>query len=212
MKKLLALLLASIMVFLLFGCSSNDDDDKDKKTNDKGSVTLSRGEVDDDVYVNDFLGFTFNKPSSWVFYTDEQIASAVQSSSSLLKVDLEEALEKSGSVFDMMVVDSVTNSNINVGYENLSKTLSKDTTVEQYIDALKSQLSSMTYMTVDFPDEYDTVKLGDSEFTRVVCHTSTYGVEMTQIYYLRKVDKYMCFVIATITSGYSVSSIEAMFE
>ena len=38
------------------------------------------------------------------------------------------------------------------------------------------------------------------------------GVEMTQVYYLRKVDGYMTFVIVTITSGYTVADIEAMFN
>ena len=67
-------------------------------------------------------------------------------------------------------------------------------------------------MTVTFPDTYETATLGKTEFTKVVCSTSTQGVTMTQIYYLKKVDVYMTFIIVTIPSGYTASQIEAMFK
>ena len=112
----------------------------------------------------------------------------------------------------MMVIDSLTRSNINVGYENLSKTFSSNITVEQYIEAFKQQLSSVSGMTVTFPDSVDSVKLGGWEYSRLVCDVSVAGVNMTQVYYLRKVEGYMCFVIVTIVSGYTVAQIEAMFN
>jgi hypothetical protein len=90
--------------------------------------------------------------------------------------------------------------------------MSTNITVEQYIAAVKKQLESVTEMTVTFPDTYDTVKLGETEFTRVVCSTTASGVNMTQVYYLRKMDGYMGFVIATIVKDYTVADIEAMFK
>ena len=61
-------------------------------------------------------------------------------------------------------------------------------------------------------DEIEKVKLGETEFTKLVCDTAVSGMNMTQVYYLRKVDGYMTFVIVTITSGYTVADIEAMFS
>ena len=68
-------------------------------------------------------------------------------------------------------------------------------------------------MTVEFPDEYDEVTLGEVEFTRVVCTTTMYSVEMQQIYYLHKVDKYMVFITVTIPSSapYTMADVEDMF-
>ena len=112
----------------------------------------------------------------------------------------------------MMVVDSITRTNINVGYENLSKTLSTNITVKQYVEALKAQFTNVSGMTVNFPDTLESAKLGNTEFTKVVCTATTQGVSMNQVYYLRKVDGYMCYVIVTIPSGYTVEQIEAMFK
>ena len=63
-----------------------------------------------------------------------------------------------------------------------------------------------------FPDTYETVKLGDVEFTRIVCTTKIQATTMKQVYYLHKEGTYMCNVIVTIPSGYTVEQIEAMFE
>ena len=112
----------------------------------------------------------------------------------------------------MMVVDTKTRTNINVGYENLKKTMSSNITMEQYVDALKDQLANVTGMTVSFRDGLETVKLGNTEFTKCICDTTLNGVNMTQVYYLRKSDGYMAYIIATITSGYTVADIEALFS
>lgn len=197
MKKFLALLLAIVMLGALVSC---------------GGAELTRGVVEGDVYKNESLGLNFNKPSSWVYSTDEEIAESMGAAADILGGDLKEALEKNPTIYDMMVVDSLTRTNINVGFENLSKTLSSNITVEQYIDSLKGQLSQVTEMTVTFHDEIEKVKLGETEFTKFVCDTKMSGVKMTQVYYLRKIDNYMAFVIVTITRGYTVSDIEAMFS
>ena len=198
MKRIISLLLALSMVFLFVGCQN---------------PAPTRGTIDEDVYKNDFLKFEFTKPASWVYYTDEEIAKAINASADVFNDEnLKEALKNNPTVYDMMVVDSITRTNINIGYENLSKSFSRNITVEQYIEALKEQFGKINEMNVIFPDEYTKAKLGETEFTRVVCKTVAGGMYMTQVYYLRKTDNYMCFVIATVTNDYTVSEIEAMFK
>lgn len=175
---------------------------------------LGRGTTEGDIYTNSYLGFTFTKPESWIYSTDEEIASLFNvAAENLLGDKFKEALDKTLSLYDMMVVDSASRSNINVVYENLEKSLSTNITVNQYIEALKRQLTNISTMTVTFSDQYATVKLGMSEFTRVVCETKSAGVTMTQVYYLRKVDKYMAAVIVTIVGdSYTIGQIEGMFK
>ena len=115
-------------------------------------------------------------------------------------------------IYDMMVVDTLSGANVNVTYENLAKSLATNITIEQYIASLKEQVKNIPSITVVFPDKYDTVKLGDSEFTRVACTTTMYGITMKQVYYLRKVDKYMAVVVVTAQGSYSMADIEAMFS
>ena len=202
MKKTVALLLALVTVFLLVGCNSGR----------AGKAELSRGTIEGNVYKNDYLGFQFTKPDSWVYSTDEEIAAVTNMGAELLGENFKEALENNPSIYDMMVVDSITRNNINIGYENLSKTLSSNITEEQYVEALKRQFENISAISITFPDTYDTVKLGENEFTRVICSATSYGVEMTQVYYLHKIDGYMAFIIVTIQDGDTVADIEAMFK
>lgn len=200
MKKLMSLTLAVITVLMLVSCGS-------------AKPEISRGVIEGDVYKSEYIGIEFTKPKSWIYSTDEEIAAALDMGAELLEEEkFKDSLENTNTVYDMMVKDSLTGTNINVGVENLARTLSTNATEEQYLDAAKNQLSQISSMQVTFPDEYDVVKLGDTEFTRAICKTKVQGISMTQVYYVRKIDGYMSFVIATITKGYTVEDIEAMFK
>ena len=225
MKKWLSLTLAIVMVLMLVACGTDTTDGDivtegpvvtepaDIENNKEEKVELSRGKIDGDVYTNEFLGFEFTKPDSWMYYSDEEVAALMNlTADEVFGVKFNDALENNVVVYDMMVIDTLTGSNFNVGYENLSKTFNTNITVEQYVAALEKQLGSVSAMTVTFPDTYESVKLGNTEFTKVVCSVEAQGINMTQVYYLHKTDGYMCFVIVTIPSGYTVSEIEAMFK
>jgi hypothetical protein len=200
MKKILALALALIMLSAFVGCNVP-------------RVEISRGTIDGSVYKNEVLDFEFTKPSSWVYYTDEEIAATMNFAvDNLLDDKFQNALENNSVVYDMMVVDSITRTNISVGYENLGKTSWTNMTEKQYIEALKNQLSSVSSMNVTFTDEIETVKLGNTEFTKCVCTNRVSGVSMTQVYYLRNIGGYMAMVIVTIPRGYTVAKIEGMFK
>ena len=219
MKKIVTLCLALILGLLLVACNTPPENviPPENVTPPENETTpkpeLSRGTVENGVYQNEFLGVSFNKPELWVYSTEEEIASLMNLvADNLLNENLKETLENNPSIIDMMAVDPVSRSNLNITYENLAKTLATNITVEQYIEAFKQQMSGMVGMTVTFTGEPETVKLGNVEFTRLLCDTTTNGVQMKQAIYLRKVDSYMISVSATIVSGYTVAEIEAMFE
>ena len=114
MKKFLALLLAIVMVAMLVGCVTDAPN--------KQNVEISRGKIVADVYKNEYLGFEFTKPASWVYSTDEEIAAAMNLAvDKLLGDNYKEALENNPAIYDMMVVDTITRTNINIVYENLKK-------------------------------------------------------------------------------------------
>ena len=212
MKKILALALALIMALLLISC--NFDFNKGvQPDNGKKEAELSRGTIEGDVYTSEYLGVSFTKPESWIYSTDEEIAAAMNLGvDAFFDENFKNALENNPSIYDMMVVDSITRSNINIGFENLSKTFSTNITVEQYVQSIKKQLSNASGVTVTFPETFETVKLGKTEFTKVVCTVTVQGISMEQVYYLNKADKYMRFIIVTIPRGYTSEQIEAMFH
>lgn len=227
MKKALSLLLATLLCFaavLFAGCDTNVPE-ATETTGSTEQTTLpetesetvkaeaSKGTTDGNVYKNEFLGFEFTKPTSWVYSTDEEIAAAMNIAvDQILGENFKQALENNPVVYDMMVVDSMTGTNISVIYENLEKSFMTNITEEQYIELVKQQLASVSGMTVSFPDQLEKAKLGKTEFTKCVCSTTANGMTFTQIYYLYNVDGYMVSITATIPSGYTVADIEAMFK
>lgn len=240
MKKILSLLLTTLLIFSLAACSSDSDADsyvssavEPASSNEESSSTtaepssapstvddsfvqikkLTRGTIEGNVYTNDYLDFTFTKPDSWVYYSDEEIATLLSFSIELFTTDnFAESLENNMLLYDMMVYDPVTMSNLSVSYENLSKTVGFVITEEQYIEALKIQLANYSTMNVTFSDEIETVQIGNQEYKRVICTTVANNVTMTQVYYLSVVDKYMSLLTLTLTDGSELANVEAMFQ
>ncbi|MBE6646376.1 MAG: hypothetical protein E7611_01890 [Ruminococcaceae bacterium] len=235
MKKWLALTLAIIMVLSVVACDTDKSRDEKKPEKDKieenkteenkteenkteenkteEKVEISRGKIKGDVYTNEFLGIEFTKPDSWVYATDEEIAEKINVAVDwLLGEQFKEALENNPLVYDMLVVDQRTGSSVSVGYENLSKTLSTNITVEQYVEAFKEQLAGLSTWTVNFSKNLEKAKLGNTEFTKFSFIVTVQDVSMKQVYYLKKIDGYMCFIIICITRGQTIEQIEAMFK
>ena len=233
MKKLVALLLATVMVFLLIGCgtspkeddvtlgdpaqpanpSEEDPKDDTDKEEPAQKAEISRGKIDGAVYTNEYMGFTFTKPDSWVYATDDEIAAAINLGVEImLGEDFDKVLENNQTVYDMMVSDLYSRTNINVGYENLAISLATNITVEQYIEVFKQQISNVPGMAYQFSEDLVKIKLGETEFTRLICSVEAFGATMTQAYYFTKIDKFMSSIIVTIPSGYTVQEIEAMFK
>jgi len=239
MKKKLALLLSASLILALTACSSTDSSTDDNVASTEASASsgkedtsstaesassstddsfvqikkLTRGTIDGNVYTNEYLDFSINKPDNWVFYSDEEIATLLSFSLDVFTTgDFEKTLDENMLLYDMMVYDPVTLSNLSVAYENLAKTVGFIITEEQYIEALKTQMATHTIMDVTFSDEIETVKLGNQEYKRVLCTTVAEGVTMTQAYYLAVVDKYMSLVTITLANGCELADVEAMFQ
>lgn len=199
MKKIISILLIISMLLLFSGC---------------GRPRLVRGTLEGDVYTNESLGITFTKPATWVYYTDEEIAEAMEIGVEVFASDdLEAALEIYVSIHDMMVADVLKGNNISVGYENLTDTYYAIADEERYVELIKSQYAEgVGGLTFTFGDELKKVTLGNTEFTRTVCHAFAYGVTLTQAYYLHKNGPYMAYIIVTVVDGYTLEEVEAMFS
>ena len=242
MKKLLVILLSTALMLSLTACGSDDDssstssiaqssskqdtltessaqssatDSASKPASDTSAdenKKLARGTFNGDVYESAYSGLKFSKPESWVYYTDEEMAAVLNLGVEYLGDKFAEAAETITSVYDMMVVDSLTGTNLSVGYENLNLSFLSNLTEKQYIEAVKAQFATITTMDVVFSDETETVSLSGNDYLRSICTVTSNGVTMTQIYYLRNIDGYMNFIIVTLVDGYEVADIEAMFN
>ena len=234
MKKLTALFIASIIAALSFGCSNGDENIPDDTTNsihdtvadtiaDESShdtetafipnTNLSRGVIEGDVYTNECLGFSFTKPETWEYSPDNKLARSMNLEPEKMNLHIEQLLEKRDVVYDMVVADPKTRTNISIEFENLSRTFDVDITEDHYIDVLQQKISGVTNMAASFYDSVAEVTFGENTYKRVAYSAVTAsGIPMIQAHYIRKIDGYISYITVTIMGGYDLYEIEAMFS
>lgn len=196
MKKLLALVLTACMLLCFASCSA---------------AKVQRGTIDGNVYKSEYSGITFTKPDGWVYSSDEEIAKTMNIGSEMLdRNNFEKAVTEAASTYDMMVKDSVTGSNVSVSYENLEVTNNEDKTLEEYIDIALEQLKEQDIIKYEIGESKELTLCGET-YTRIITTASYNGVEMTQAYYMRKIDNIIVNIIVT-AIGTEISDIEAMFS
>lgn len=227
MKRLVIVLLCVLTVFSLTSCFSEIVDEIEEEVEEVvedvvedvvegagelATKDISRGTITDGVYSNDFAGITFTNPDNWVYSTDEEISALMNNSSNIFDLsNAQEILWEVGVMYDMMVTDPTTNTNVGICYENTAVTVGRAVDETEYLELVKEQLGTQSTMLCNFL-EIDRVKLGDGDYYRLVMEISYNGVDMKQAYYCRCIDKYMVSVTVTVTGNYTIEEIEAMFE
>lgn len=217
MKKIFAFTLVVVMLFALAACGSDKNKNSGSlfgnggNTNNGGSsvvaAPLSRGFIIGDTYTNTYADITFNKPSSWAYYSDDELATLMGTTSEKMSLDLEEILDSTGSFYDMMAVDSATGTNVIVMFENLAASNSVGISASDYIDNVFAMLSAAGY---SFGEE-KTVYIGGQSYCSAMASTTQYGVAMNQVYYIRIIGNYAVGIISTLIDT-SPETVEAMFS
>lgn len=199
MKKFLILTLAVLMSFCCVACNT--------------VIVISHGTVEDNVYTSDFTGITFTAPDGWTYLTDAEIAELVNTNAdALFNESFADAIAEMESFTEMMATDPKTGTNVNIVYENLATSGNTGISEEDYLNASMEQLqSALTGVTVKLVGSED-VTLCGANYLRAQLSTTASGISMTQYQYIRKISNYMVIVTATITTGYEVADIEAMFS
>ncbi len=228
MKKFLAMALVMALVCSFAGCCCTlpFTEEIDSPQNDmqlvEGTVPtdrfvevsreLTRGMVIGNEYYSDFNGLTFTAPSDWVFASDEEIMAAMELGIEIAYDNsaFQDAIVNMTTIFDMMATGP-DGSNINIVYENLALTGNQGISDVEYAELVKSQLEANTALEYQVDDYYSTVYLCGQAFTAVRADVTYLGVEMEQIYYMCRMDDYMCSVIVTCLGDTTIADIEACF-
>lgn len=209
--KLLALIMGIIFAISLVGCAKADKDSTatDKpteeptaaptETNEPEAVLNVRGSWSDTVYTNTFLGLSYTLPEGWVAASDEEILDIMGLGAEVLGNEeaLQSALEKQQTVYDFMVQDSATGSNISISFENLSLTIGGSNFSEKdYANAVTSQLKALEELSYVVGDVEEVI-IGEKTFWVVPASVEYQGISMQQNYYLHKEGNFMCCIILT---------------
>lgn len=163
MKKILALLLALLMVVSLAACGLSEEDIRGTVTSDVNTLEDADAQTDDTdtdsadeekefsvgtssglVYENKFIGVGCELPNDWSFYTEEQIRQVNNVTEDLVGEEYEELISQAQLVYDMCASSSDQLSSVNVILEKsdivsvaaFDLETSGDTIVEAATDAL----------------------------------------------------------------------------
>ena len=215
MKKRIALCLVLVLLLTCAACGNVQDtlDGLAEQVGQEVNKELARGTIAGNVYTSEFVDMTFTKPETWTFATDEEIAQTMKIGMALMKDPnaYQKAISKMATIFDMMVIDSATGTNISILYENLAVTGNTGMHEDAYIEATKSLLQAQVNAEYVFGETSDIELSGDAY--RRMSFIATYdGVQMEQIYYVRAMDKYMHVIILTLVNGVTAADVEAMFS
>lgn len=229
MKKFISVIIILVLSLSVSACSSTvTDEDKDKVKGDigqeqnsdpenSGDVEWSAGSTSGQVYTSTFGGFKLTAPDDgWVFSGEEEILSMMDIAldSDILSDSQKRAAEigKQRTIYDAILSETASGSNILIMYENLSLTPGASSyDAMQYAKTLKTQLGTVDSYTVDEPQ---TIKFLDENYVRLDCSAVAEGVAINQCYLIKKIDNYILAICITpgVTSGTTVDSMLSMFS
>ncbi len=171
---------------------------------------LERGTWSDDVYTNTFSGVTYTLPEGWVAATDEEIKSIMNTGAEAAGIDdTTMDIANMKVVYDAFVADQATGTNIIFSFENLKLSIGGTGMDEkEYVEAVKSQLTSVGNISYTTGDEYNKEVCGEQWY---VLETKPDTGNMEQYYLVRRIGNYMANIIVTIVGGDTLDSVLEQF-
>ena len=202
MKKVLAVLLIAALALMMCSCGLEKVPTADEIV----------GNTSGNVYENDYLSLKFTKPSSWVFYTADEIAEITGMTEDLLA---EGGVESAVDVqhFDMMAYNQETGSNISVALQIIGNT-TEEIDLDEILDSAETEIvntGAAIGMSYSFGGR-ETVKLSGIEFRKLTASAEFYGISYEQACYVAVHKGVAINVTVSIFDDTQLSEFEAMFS
>jgi len=162
-------------------------------------IVVERGVIEDELYLNESIGLSFNLPEGWDFADDETIAM-------MMGVGVELIAENGGeldtsdinALYDMVAYNAATDSNAMVMIESLD--IPPDTeapTAQAQLEALRERLEEMDVFGFEFGRPF-TVWVAGQPFDALPIAVNLGEVETQQYYLVRIHGGYMVTIIASL--------------
>ena len=185
MKKLFAVIIASVMLLSLCACGfdvpSQDSVRGDQIVNNPtefeapiDSITIpeemeeefSMGETSGLTYESKFIGIGFTLPEDWSFYTDEQIRELNNFAIDASGEEMKEMVENATLIYDMFATDASGLNNVNVNLEKVNPLqlvgIDLKQNLENTVPVIRSSYENMGATLREY--KVDTIVLDGSEF------------------------------------------------
>lgn len=210
MKKIISACLAFFMGVLCFTACSVSVPSK------SSSLTpIARGTVNGNVYQSSFTGLTVTLPDGW-FVSDDAAIEQIMGLEAGTLTDSKDASQYSKAaltaqgIYDLLATNKSTGTTLAVCIEDLEIISdSADTTVEGYLDILRSKLDHEE-ITCYYGDQTVTTLCGNEYMVLPFSYESPSGTSK-QIYCVRKVDNFIITVRMISLYNMEVTELEAFF-
>lgn len=181
---------------------AEEDDNAEEEEEEEEEPQFSLGTTNSNTYRNKFLGLSCTLPSSWVFYTDEQIKEINNFATDLAGEEYAAAVENATLIYDMFASDETTGNNININMEKLNSlqvaNLNLKDSLEAQIDLLVSSYENMGYTNVCA--EYEKITVDGKAFDALTISAEIYGIEFHGVTFSFLKGNY-CANVAVCTMG-----------
>ena len=144
-----------------------------------------------------YLDLRFSIPEGFIMATQDDINDLMDLGADVAGFD-EKLVDFASlvNVYEMMASASSGSPNVIVMTEKIPLS---NMTVEQYLDALKTQLSKVNEMNYEYDDDITSIEIAGQSYKQLTTTTGAYGQNLTQKYNVRKIDKRMLLFITTST-------------
>lgn len=170
------------------GDTETETEDTEAETEDTAAAAEGeyvKGTSTETGFESEWLGLRYTAPEGMVMSTEEELNEVMGMGQEMLSEDFSELqLEyaKMASVYEMMSKNEAGTTNIIVTVEKLP---SSNFSVEDYAEAIKTNLKAVTTVVYTIADDLETVSVGGSDFTKITAQADYSGVNMHQDYYVR---------------------------
>lgn len=153
MKKILALVLAMMMVLSLGACSGETEPETVE-------IVPARGTVENGIYKNEAFGVTFSAGENWYFLTDSEIAVSMGVAAEEI---YGEGTEIAGDhIYDVYCVENTTGGTVSINYEDLG-TIGGMTDANYYLETVMTTLLSSGAKDGVVDSSITNIKIGEYE-------------------------------------------------
>ena len=153
MKKILALVLAMMMVLSLGACSGETEPETVE-------IVPARGTVENGIYKNEAFGVTFSAGENWYFLNDDEIALSMGVAAEEIYGEGTEIV--GDHIYDVYCVENTTGGTVSINYEDLG-TIGGMTDANYYLETVMTTLLSSGAKDGVVDSSITNIKIGEYE-------------------------------------------------
>lgn len=212
MKKFIALFLSFMLLCGVLCACTPSSTDNNKDNNNTAPKGYEIGTLTTNSWQSSWIGLQYKADSSMVMATQQDMENMMNLGADVMFGENGQQMvdwAKVTTAYEMMATNASNGSNVIVCAEKL--TLS-NITVSQYLDALKTQTTSLgLYTNINFSTPV-TQKVGGIDFTRTDMTATFNGAVINQTYMVAKMEDRMVSLIFTCTASGALETMLAGFS